>query len=870
MIPTSAFWAKLERDEAGCVSRWHSVLDHSADVAAVFEALVALPVYRSRLATLGGQPICEALAAQLCVLAALHDAGKFNHGFQARRDVAPRFWAGHERESLALIAANDAHTERLGAALQAAGLAAWGDQALVEFLVAAFAHHGRPRAVEALSDLGPSMTALWGPSADRDPMAGVANLVQMACDWFPAAVGSGAAPLPNSRPLQHAFSGLLTLADWLASDVRFFPLAGGSRAGSITASREAAAAALSSVGLDARAPARALAGRMITVPALWGFSARGSQQLLEELPVPTRASLTVLEAPTGNGKTEAALLHFLRLFRAGAVGGMYFALPTRAAATQIHQRVVDAVQRAFPEGCRPAVVMAVPGYLRVDETDGQRLPGHEVLWPDEAAARAWAAEHPKRYLAGTIVVGTIDQVLLASLQVRHAHMRAGALLRHLLVVDEVHASDVYMTELLTATLRRHLDAGGHALLMSATLGGDARERYVGLAQPASGACAAPDRGAYPYPAVTQAERGGPATTHPLASDGPPREVRLEGVPASGPEAVAALAVDAARQGARVLVLHNIVDDARATHAAVERLLHGAEADMLLRCNGVSAPHHSRYSPADRHLLDRAVEAALGKGAPARGLVLVATQTVEQSLDIDADLLITDLCPIDVLLQRIGRLHRHLRHDRPAAYAVPTVQVRTPAERDLGSLIKASGKAQGGAGLGTVYTDLRIIEATWRAMEHAPSWALPSTCRALVEAATDPGRLTRLADELGGPWPSHSRFIAGIRSAHGQHARINLIDWDLPWTDKSSLFPDPSDVDVQTRLGERDRVLVLDPPQPGPFGELVRELTVPHRWVRHVAVEEPVRVTGGSGNAVDIAYGELMLRYDRTGLSRRTL
>ncbi len=71
-----------------------------------------------------------------------------------------------------------------------------------------------------------------------------------------------------------------------------------------------------------------------------------------------------------------------------------------------------------------------------------------------------------------------------------------------------------------------------------------------------------------------------------------------------------------------------------------------------------APHHSRYAKTDRQLLDKAIEAAFGRGGASGGCVAVATQTVEQSLDIDADLLITDLCPIDVLLQRIGRLHRH--------------------------------------------------------------------------------------------------------------------------------------------------------------------------------------------------------------------
>jgi CRISPR-associated endonuclease/helicase Cas3 len=132
---------------------------------------------------------------------------------------------------------------------------------------------------------------------------------------------------------------------------------------------------------------------------------------------------------------------------------MYFALPTRTAATQMHQRVYEAITRAFPsESTRPPVVLAVPGYIAVDDGVAHRLPGFEVLWNDNEAERfrfrGWAAENPKRYLAGPIVVGTIDQVLLSTLMVSHAHMRATALLRQFLVVDEVHASDSYMIALL--------------------------------------------------------------------------------------------------------------------------------------------------------------------------------------------------------------------------------------------------------------------------------------------------------------------------------------------------------------------------------------------------------------------------------------
>ena len=209
--------------------------------------------------------------------------------------------------------------------------------------------------------------------------------------------------------------------------------------------------------------------------------------------------LVILEAETGSGKTEAALWRFARLFEAGRVDSLYFALPTRAAAVQIHARVHAAMSQFFGEGA-PEVVLAVPGYLRVGEAQGHPLPDWRVRWddnPDEAKLMArWAAESAKRYLAATIAVGTVDQAMLAGLQVKHAHLRSSSLSRSLLVIDEVHASDHYMTEVQSQLLKVHLRRGGYAMLMSATLGAAARAKWMGRRTPRF-----VEAVAAPYPAV---------------------------------------------------------------------------------------------------------------------------------------------------------------------------------------------------------------------------------------------------------------------------------------------------------------------------------------------------------------------------------
>jgi CRISPR-associated endonuclease/helicase Cas3 len=165
------------------------------------------------------------------------------------------------------------------------------------------------------------------------------------------------------------------------------------------------------------------------------------------------------------------------------VDSLYFALPTRVAASQLYKRVQDTLDRLWPEN-PPLALRALPGYVAADGQEARALPDFKVLWADnpddQAAPQRWAGENAKRFLAAPVAVGTIDQALLGALQVAHAHLRHATLARSLLVVDEVHASDAYMTVLLEQLLKAHLNCGGHAVLLSATLGSSARSRYLRL------------------------------------------------------------------------------------------------------------------------------------------------------------------------------------------------------------------------------------------------------------------------------------------------------------------------------------------------------------------------------------------------------
>jgi CRISPR-associated endonuclease/helicase Cas3 len=848
--PTT-FWGKIERSDDGAACRWHPLLDHCADVGAVAETLIQLPVWRRRLTRLAGADLGESGWARLCVLATLHDLGKLNLGFQAkgRRDLGTT--AGHVEEALAALCRPDALP-----ALEV--LCEWGEGA-ESLLVAAICHHGRPHDVKAVTDKW--QATWWRPRQGLDPPSGAAALLQRCRTWFPLAFDD-AAPLPDVPELTHAFAGVVMLADWLGSDTRFFPFSD-SDDERMPFARRRARHAIAALGLDVPADARLdeAARDAFTRVAPSGYQPRAAQRAVLRLPSGENGSITIVEADTGSGKTEAALARFVELFEAGLVDGLYFALPTRTAATQIHQRVLAAARRAFAHP--PAVVLAVPGYLRVDDVEGERLAPFDVLWPDHDRfrSRAWAAESAKRFLVGSIVVGTVDQVLLSSLMVGHAHLRAAALLRHLLVVDEVHASDAYMERVLQDVLARHVGAGGHALLLSATLGSEARTR---LLHP--GETSAPpslDQAlAAPYPLVTH--RSGAVQAASVTPDGPQRSIGITAEPwLETADALVQRALAAALLGAKVLVIRNTVRDCVATQLRLEAAAGACgRHDVLFTCGGVAAPHHARFARPDRAALDLALDRRLGKERAdgGCGCIVVATQTVQQSLDVDADLLITDLCPADVLLQRLGRLHRHARV-RPPGFETPRAVVAVPAKRDLGALLGENGRARNHHGLGSVYSDLRILEATWRLIEAHPHWRVPDMNRLLVERSLHSEVLGAIVRDAGPRWREHANSMLGIERAQARQADLNLVDWSRSYAEMSF----PSDLRIPTRLGEDDRRVRFAPPIPGAFGEAVTEVTLAAWWMLDISSElEPERVVSRA-RVTRFELGPKAFLYDRLGL-----
>ena len=866
------------------------------DVAAVFEALAVLPSIRDRLARLAGGELTETVIARLALLAFLHDIGKVSVGFQSKSlptEVRGRWLAdariewnqcGHTHVVAGLLFNAEMKRKMVDTGFPLADMDRWGSPVL-DLWLAAISHHGEPILAEDLCTTKERRwTHLWESTDGYDPMAAVAALGRRARRWFPAAWGSNPAEpeLPGAPAFVHYFAGLVSLADWIASNdaAGFFPYDGHGDGERAQFSRACAREVLRRMRIDvedARADLRRRTpafGDVFRAPYGGPFSATPLQRTMEDR---TLGSVVIAESETGSGKTEAALWRFKILFEAGKVDALAFLLPTRVAAVSLEGRVRRFFRQLFPDPeLRPNVVLAVPGYIQSDGERGSRnadgaglLSRFETLWPDtaveSAAHRRWAAEHPKRALAAAAAVGTIDQALLSGLPVRHAHLRGAALLRALIVVDEVHASDAYMTELLTGVLRRHVDAGGHALLLSATLGSEARDRLV--IQPTRrlqpnqkrSPDGAEDPSQSPYPALSDAQH-----IRAVAGTSTEKSVRVSLDPAIDDEGqIAAKAADAATAGAKVLVIRNDVKGAVAVQRALEAQL-GDEHPALFRAGAVPAPHHGRFAAPDRRVLDEAIEGAFGKFADrGAGAVLVGTQTLEQSLDIDADFLITDLAPVDVLLQRFGRLHRHRRTDRAARFTAPAAIVLIPVSRDL-TVYLTRQRGLRRHGIGGVYENVLSIEATWRALEASSELTIPAENRALVEAATRFSELASLAQALGEQWEAHWREYVGVVTSRRGAADTIRLDWSEPWDEQR--WPTSPGERTRTRLGLDDRLVELSETWTSPFGQVIERMKIPGWMVKSLEDhEENARITDSTSTELRFHWGGGNFVYNRHGL-----
>lgn len=696
-------WAKYDAE----TDQFHPLLAHLLDVAAVAERLwpvLATPELQSRLASAWGLDE-EGVWRWFVVGAGLHDIGKATSPFQAKVEGAAKRIARlglrlgtsgsaddipHGRASAILL------PDLLEARLRAGGHEIPNDTTgtfLRPLADSVGGHHGTfstgEECCKAKSKLASMEQGPWGEV--RSALVGAFLDVVLEGARLPVP-----APDPDRSIDGFLFlAGFTSVADWIGSMSESFAFHDPVKdhAAYWRSSLDRADKALELLGWSASHPSElpALFAKLFPAFASSGKAVRPVQALAERIAREDRPHMVVVEVPMGEGKTEAALLLAHAARQARGERGAYFALPTTATSNQMFGRVQEFLERTLPEEARRTDLHLLHGQSMLD--DGYvKLKLLGVGEPGETEPMLVASEwflKPKRGLLAPFAVGTVDQSLLAALQCKHWFVRLAGLAGKTLVFDEVHAYDAYMNRIFERLLEWLGRLGTTVVILSATL---PRERVARLflafsgklpkegprrhgADEAtdSGSVARVVEGLAPYPRTSWISD----TSDKVRSEGVEAERRseplLERVEDDLPKIFGVLRERLAAGGSAAWIC-NTVGRAQDVFKVAKEHLPGESFDALL--------FHARFPLGER--LRRETEALerfkRDRPLDARPVLLVATQVVEQSLDLDFDLMLTEHAPADLLLQRSGRLHRHPR-PRPAGLERPTLVVIEPKRKD---------------------------------------------------------------------------------------------------------------------------------------------------------------------------------------------
>jgi CRISPR-associated endonuclease/helicase Cas3 len=373
--------------------------------------------------------------------------------------------------------------------------------------------------------------------------------------------------------------------------------------------------------------------------------------------------LVLVEYPTGGGKTELALHIADSLINRYGLGGSYIAMPTQATSNQMFGRFIEYLVNRYPQA--NLNLHLIHGQADQEWHFAQMLERPQRDGDESGVTAEDWFQNRKRALLATFGVGTIDQAMLSVLQARHHFVRQFGLSQKVIIFDEIHSYDSYMNVIIEGLLGWLQALGTPMILLSATLARQNRQALLN----AVGVTDTGDALATPYPRLTVVAHDGNVAAYPLPRP-ETRTIAIEAIPPDEDSLLDAI-LPCYGSGGCIAVVCNTVDEA----IAAARLLRDTEAinpdDVWL--------FHARFPPVWRREIEADVLNAFGKDAEERPerAILVATQIIEQSLDLDFDLMISRTAPIDLLIQRVGRLHRHERAARPAQLAQPTLLWRTP-------------------------------------------------------------------------------------------------------------------------------------------------------------------------------------------------
>lgn len=768
------YWGKADQEK----KQWHPLVCHMLDVAAVTQAMMnSMPDFLCEWSVRLGISHKDLLDF-IGFLACIHDLGKFSCEFQYKvpdlaqllQDVSEPLVVGIPHTSLAWLLWNN-HLDpqiytKFGIENEQAIL--FGNT--VEPLYSAsFGHHGGP-----VGEPGMISKRTFGKIFSVDMLFNSSDLLDDLLNTFEGMNQLYAQPekLVIHRKEIAAFSfilsGLIILADWTASATSNFPLLVKAENGQFSACVDFID--IESYFANALVMAKTAIERQGLVPVPkkriddpWqelfpnlieaNYNPSPLQDVMIHLHPKDEPALYVIEDLTGSGKTEAALILFSKLQAFGSIDGFYFALPTMATSNGMYSRIKTVYKKFFNDCSTPSLILAHGGSAmhkdfqdsiifnepNTSEVSGGTSTIHhdsqEIEYQNsQAACNEWLADRSRKVFLAQIGVGSIDQALLSVLYSKHNTLRMYGLSRKILILDEVHAYDLYMQRILLTLLQYMASQHRSVILLSATLPlamktelAVAYKKGLGLADGSESSVNDSDRS---FPMVSIYHKKQDIFIPVKARSSTMRTVYLSFFTLPTDEEPIAFLKNVSTAGRCGVWIRNTVKDAQ---TAYENLTDAIGPDNVLL-------FHSRYTMQDRQVLESKILEIFGRksgNANRAGKILIATQVVEQSLDLDFDEMITDLSPIDLVIQRAGRLKRHIRDKfgnlmfgGDDERGVPVLHIYGPSAKGDISSQWYSDFFPGGA---FVYNDPGILWRTAIVLEEERALVVPEKSRYLIES-----------------------------------------------------------------------------------------------------------------------------------------
>lgn len=783
-------WAKTDRHNE---QLWHPLILHMLDVAACADAILSREpkATRQRMAAVLGMD-WEGARPWLLFLVACHDLGKACPGFQSKwKDMT-----GLPSPRIPNTGINHAFVSQIALAewLLETG---WPEELATHVAEAVGCHHGDRASPSIVDRLAGDRSAIGAESwtcVRRKLMATLLEVLDPS-DMPVKPILSG--------PDFFLLAGLTSFADWIGSNEEWFPFGAAGDCDDLalwfSKRTSNAGKALDAIGWEHRTP---LCAEQKGFDEIFGFPPRPLQQAVSDAVAALKGpAILLVEAPMGEGKTEAAFYAHLAMQRLFEHRGLYVALPTKATGNAMFERTLEFLH--LQDSSRQLDLQLLHGAAALNDTfQNLRLSSiHQGKHGGEIQASEWFT-HKKRALLSEYGVGTIDQALLPILPVRHNFVRLWGLANRVVIFDEIHAYDSYTGTLLIHLLRWLLALGSSVILLSATLPPTFRRKLAGVVKATH-----PEQDVA-YPRLSVYQPGAVQQTHFAADPARGRTLQLRGIPAD--VACIRTALEAELTGGGMgLALVNTVQRAQDLYLLFpegerleregvivgKRIADGTEVYLL----------HARFPAQWRQKReDQALETFGKKEVRTGRRMLIATQVAEQSLDLDFDCIVTDLAPIDLVLQRAGRLWRHSRKARPVSKPVLYVAGLTPEEPPI----------FGGPLWWTAVYHEELLLRTWSLLHERQSLKLPDEIDTLVQLVYE--------EQVEVPEILRERLDQALEVRNGEtiaqkgqanQAIIGLPDdasWDQP--ERFVLFDEDEPglhrtLMAQTRLGQ-DSVIVV--------------------------------------------------------------